>query len=173
MNSSNTNDLYFITFTIVNWIDVFTRIEYKNIIVETLNYYIDNKRVEIHSYVIMSNHIHIIARSSEDSTLSKFIREFKSYTSKKLYNEISTNPKESRKDFILPIFNSSGRDNRKNIAIQVWQNGNYPILLYSNKFIEQKSNYINENPVRAGWVDESWKYLYSSANPNNPVKVIK
>ena len=173
MNSSNTNQLYFITFTTVNWLDIFTRLEYKNIIVDTLNYYVDKNKIEIHSYVIMSNHIHMIARSSEDSTLSKFIREFKSYTSKKLYNSITSNPKESRKDIMIPIFTHNGNENIKNSSIQVWQNGSYPVLLYSNKFIEQKTNYINENPVRAGWVDESWKYWFSSANPLSPVKIIK
>jgi REP element-mobilizing transposase RayT len=171
--TANSNELYFITFTVVHWLDVFTRIEYKNIVVDILNYYIDNNKVEIYSYVIMSNHIHLIARSAEDSTLSKFIREFKSYSSKKLFDSILSNPRESRKENLISQFKSEGLINNKNISFQIWQNGNHPLKLYTKKMIAQKINYINENPVRAGWVNESWKYWFSSANPEDPVKCIR
>lgn len=165
------DELFFITFTIVDWIDLFTRIEYKKIIIDQLNFNVEHKGVEIYSFVIMTNHIHIIARSKENGNLSDFIRDFKSYSSKELYKCISQNNKESRKDWLLEKFSEfENKSNKK--SIHIWQNGSHPLKIYSSKFLKQKTEYIHRNPVRAGFVDEEWKYLYSSASPNCLVKII-
>ena len=44
-----------------------------------------------------------------------------------------------------------------------WQQHNKPIELWSNKMIEQKINYIHNNPVESGFVTESHYWKYSSA----------
>jgi|GEM_PF-4568697 len=72
---------HFVTFTIVNWVDLFTRQDYKQLIVENLNYCIRHKGLTVFAYVIMSNHIHLIIQSQE-SNLSNIIRDFKKFTSK-------------------------------------------------------------------------------------------
>jgi hypothetical protein len=53
--------------------------------------------------------------------------------------------------------------NSKNKDYQFWQQENHPIELISNKFIDQKLDYIHKNPVKAGLVDEPWEYRYTSA----------
>jgi REP element-mobilizing transposase RayT len=73
---------YFVTFTTVGWVDVFTRKELKEIIIESLKYCQKEKGLIIHAYVIMSNHLHLILRAKEGSAgLSAIIRDFKKYTS--------------------------------------------------------------------------------------------
>lgn len=168
---ANTNDLYYVTLTVVDWIDIFTRQEYKELLVQNLQYCQENKALEIFSYVIMTNHIHMIARCQRQ-TLSEVLRDYKTYTSKELYHLIEQNPRESRRSWMLRAFDWHGSTNPNNKHAQVWQNGNYPMLLHSNRMIDQKVKYIHQNPVKAGFVNEDHEYLYSSASPISPLKVV-
>jgi hypothetical protein len=113
----------------------------------------------------------MIARSAENETLSDFIRDFKSFTTKELYKCISNNNQESRKEWLLNSFRNI-KLNSNMASIQIWQNGSHPLKIYSSKFLKQKTDYIHKNPIRAGIVDEEWKYLYSSASPNCLVKIV-
>jgi len=78
---TNQNSLHFITTTIVGWMDVFTRKVYKDIIISSLEYCVKNKGLSVHSYVIMSNHLHLIVSAKEGYQLSDIIRDFKRHTS--------------------------------------------------------------------------------------------
>jgi putative transposase len=167
-----TNDaLYFLTATVVDWIDIFTRREYKDFIVESLDFCRKEKGLEIYAYVIMTNHIHLVARTKEDGNLGNILRDFKGYTSKQLYKMIESNPHESRRKWIIELFKRQGEQNHLNKVFQLWQNGNHPIELFSNAVIDQKIDYIHNNPVRSGMVAEAHEYLYSSANPDSPLKM--
>lgn len=168
-NSAKSNELLFITLTVVNWIDIFTREEYKQLIVNNLTYCITNKGLRVYEYVLMSNHLHCIARADE-KPMSDVLRDFKTYTSKELFKTISANMKESRREWMMQQFIKAGRNNPANKEVQVWQNGNYPVILYSRQMIEQKREYIYNNPVKAGIVSASHHYLYSSACENSPLK---
>jgi len=53
--------LYYLTFQIVGWVDIFTRQVYRDIAIESLKYCQQNKGLCIFAYVIMSNHIHLLA----------------------------------------------------------------------------------------------------------------
>jgi putative transposase len=168
--SAPTDDLYFVTLTVVDWIDVFTRRLYNDLIIANLAYCQKNKKLSVFAYVLMTNHLHMVARI-EDSTMNDFLRDFKTYTSKELIKLIKQNPQESRKDWMLTAFEMAGKTNPLNKNHQFWQNGNYPVLLYSNSVTEQKIDYIHENPVNAGFVGSAHEYWYSSANPDSPLKV--
>jgi len=168
-NSAKSNDLFYVTLTIVNWLDIFTRENYKLIITKNLAYCQQNKGLRIFEYVLMTNHLHMIVQS-DLKPLSDILRDFKSYSAKQLFAIISENPQESRKEWLLRTFKREGYINPLNKAIQVWQNGNYPIQLYSQEIIQQKINYIHQNPIRAGMVAEPHHYLYSSASPDSPLK---
>jgi len=161
-------ELNFVTLTVVNWIDVFTRRIYSDFIIKSLLYCQDNKGLQIYTYVLMTNHLHLIVRS--ENHLSNILRDFKTYTSKKLYKMIRKNVEESKKDWMINAFERKGTKNNRNINHQFWQNGSFPVALYSNKVIQQKVDYIHDNPVRAGFVNSPEKYFYSSANPSNPLK---
>ncbi len=161
----------FITLTIVKWVDVFTRVEYKDFIVKCLQHCQAHKGLEIYAYVIMTNHLHLVVFDSTQP-LSNILRDFKSYTSKELFKMIAENPQESRKEWMLEIFRQAGKANPLNLNHQFWQNENYPVLLSNNEMIDQKIDYIHQNPVKAGFVNEDYEYLYSSASPLSPIKVL-
>ena len=76
------NGVYYITLTVVNWIDVFTRKDYKYIIVDSLKYCQDNKGLVLYGWVLMSNHLHIIAKADDEFRMSDILRDFKKHTSK-------------------------------------------------------------------------------------------
>ena len=152
---------HYITFQIVYWIDLFSRQVYRDIVVESLKYCQQNKQLEIFAYVIMSNHIHIIVRSS-NGTLSDTIRDFKKFTSKRIVEHI-LNSNESRKEWMIRLFQHAAKRQNKEGKYQVWTHENHAIELYGNEFMRQKVNYIHENPVRSGIVDNAIDYKYSSA----------
>lgn len=153
--------LHFMTFQIVDWVDVFTRKVYKDIIIDSFKYSIEHKGLQIFAYVIMSNHVHLIAQSSV-YRLSDNIRDIKKFTSKKIVETMLEIP-ESRKDWIINRFQFNASHHNVNKKYQVWTHENHAIILYSNEFIKEKIEYIHDNPVRTGIVEKPEDYLYSSA----------
>jgi REP element-mobilizing transposase RayT len=152
--------LYFLTFQIVGWVDIFTRKTYRDIAIESFKYCQQNKGLNLYAYVIMSNHIHLLAQSA-NGDLSGLIRDFKNHTSKK-FLEVINNGVESRSDWMKVVFEYHGKFKNKQTN-QIWTHENHAEIIYSQKFIEQKLNYIHNNPVRAGIVEQPEDYLYSSA----------
>ena len=169
--NASTDELYFVTLTVIDWIDVFTRRQYNDFIIENLAWNQQHRKLNIYAYVIMANHIHMIANVT-DGSLGDVLGLFKTYTSKELFKMIANNTQESRRDWMIKAFERAGKYNHLNEHHQFWQNGNYPVLLYSPAVIEQKIDYTHENPVRAGFVGSAHEYWYSSANPESPLKII-
>jgi len=159
------NGLYYLTFTIVEWIDLFTRSVYKDIIVESLAFCQREKGLRVHAFVIMSNHVHAILSTESEAGLSPIISSFKSFTAKAFlkYLKDDKNP-ESRREWLLNHFAFNARKNKTKSRYQIWQPSNHPILLYSPKVIRQKVGYIHLNPVVLGIVERAEDYVYSSAS---------
>ncbi|QCK17088.1 REP-associated tyrosine transposase [Mangrovivirga cuniculi] len=158
----NQNGIYFCTMTVVDWIDVFTRREYRDIIIESLQYCISNKGLELYSWVIMSNHIHIIASVTTPYKFSDFLRDFKKFTSKEIIKEIDR-INESRREWLLDRFNFQARKTQRAKKYKVWKDSNHCIEIDSTIDIWEKIHYIHENPLRNGLVDVPEDYRYSSA----------
>ena len=155
------NALHFITITIVGWVDLFIRRDYKDLVLESLMFCQKEKGLKIYAWVIMTSHMHLIV-SSDSNNLSSIIRDFKTFTSKGLINLIKRIP-ESRRDWILKKFAFEANRNVRAVNYKLWQDGFHPIELSTNKMMDQRLNYIHYNPVEAGFVDEPEKYWYSSA----------
>ncbi len=158
----NQSAIHFITFAVVEWVDVFSRKEYRDIVLESIRFCQAEKGLLLHSWCIMSNHLHLIV-SAKNANLSDLLRDFKKYTSKQIVAAIAANPKESRKEWMLEIFKREGAKNSRNSEYQFWRQDNRPMELYSGPFIFQKMNYIHNNAVEAGIVEKPEDYLYSSA----------
>lgn len=156
------NAVYFLTFTVTDWVDIFTRKEYKLLIVDSLNYNIKNKGLEIFAYCLMSNHLHLVCRAKENFSISSIIRDFKKFTSKAVLKLIEEIP-ESRKVWLLYRFEFAGKFDNRIKKYKFWQGTNHAILLDNNIMLEQRLNYTHENPVRALIVGEAHEYLFSSA----------
>lgn len=153
---------YFISFATVYWIDVFTRDLYFSVITESLDYCRKNKGMEIYGYCIMPSHIHLIFRSAEAGP-SGLIRDFKGFTSRKMLKTIEENTQESRKEWLLWMFEKAGKKNSNVKNRQFWQQNNKPIELWSLKVFEKKLNYIHNNPILSGFVTNPIDWKYSSA----------
>jgi REP element-mobilizing transposase RayT len=165
----------FITITVVDWIDLFTRRSYCEILDNSLNYCINNKGLKIHAYVYMTNHIHLII-SSEENKLNEIVRDFKKYTSKELISAIKTQ-NESRKEWMLSKFEFEAKRTGRATNYKLWQDGFHPVILDNRKKMEQRVNYIHYNPIEAGYVlnEKDWinsSYLaYQDNTPRLNVKV--
>ena len=81
----------------------------------------------------------------------------------KIIDAIIKNPKESRKEHLLQCFEAEGKKSSSNFKYKFWEHENHPVLLDSTEMYNQKLHYIHQNPVTAGFVSESWHWLYSSA----------
>jgi REP element-mobilizing transposase RayT len=153
---------HFITATVVDWIDVFTRKVYRDEVIKCFDYCIKNKGMIIYGYVIMSNHIHMVVQS-KDEKLSDLLRDFKKFTATTILNKIQTEP-ESRREWMLERFKLATQSHSRNKNYQFWQYGNHPEEIYTNKFMWSKLDYIHLNPVRAGLVEKASHFIYSSAS---------
>lgn len=155
---------YFLTFTLVGWVDLFTRRQCCQILIDSFNYCKENKGLILYAYVIMGSHIHLIASAGEGSSgLSAIVRDFKSHTSRKIIEWITDNNKESRRKWLEMVFKYHGKYNSNNQVYQVWKQHSKPMQCVTPQFTLQKLNYIHNNPVKAGLVDNPEDYRYSSA----------
>jgi REP element-mobilizing transposase RayT len=167
----------FITITVVDWVDVFIRVEYFRILNDSLNYCIENKGLKVHAYVYMTSHLHLIV-SSDSVDLQDIIRDFKKFTSKRLIEAIKESP-ESRRVWFLRKFSFAAKRISRGVNYKFWKDGFHPVLLDSFKKIEQRVNYVHYNPVAArfvyherDWINSSYS-AYEKGNREVPhVKVL-
>ncbi|MBL7800736.1 MAG: transposase [Chitinophagales bacterium] len=154
--------LYFISYATVYWIDVFIRAEYSQIWVDSVNYCSAHKDLDVFAYCLMPSHVHMIV-SSPTGQLSNIMRDLKKHTSLKIIEAIQLNSQESRKEWMLAMFKEAGNIKSNTSRYQFWQHESHPIELVSNDIMQQKLDYIHNNPVVAGFVDNAMDWKYSSA----------
>jgi putative transposase len=162
--------VFFVTLTVVGWTDIFIRQEYRDEIIANLNFCIQRKGLRIYSFCLMTNHLHMIA-SCQDGHLNKLLRDFKSFTAKKIMQVIQENPKESRKKWIVDRLTFLSHIRHNDAQYQFWERDNYPEQILSDHFYLQKESYIHLNPVRAGFVLSPEDWLHSSASPDCPLAI--
>ncbi|MBV6439116.1 MAG: transposase [Haliscomenobacteraceae bacterium CHB4] len=156
--------LYFLTMTVVGWVDVFTRLEYREILFDSLDFCRKNKGLHLNAYVIMTNHVHVIVSCDFPHKLTEVMRDFKKYTAKRILETIENASWESRKDWMLIVFKYHAQGHANRDKYMFWQEGNHPIELWTAPVFDQKVEYIHNNPVEAGWVLHPGDYVYSSAS---------
>ena len=159
----NPQQAHFITFAVVDWIDVFTRPTYKKVVVDSLQYCQKEKGLCIYGWCLMTNHIHLVVSAKEGYNLSDILRDFKKYTAKTILEDLENNQKESRRNWMLWMFKKAGAANSNNKVYQFWRQDNRPMEINSNEFFHEKMEYIHYNPVKEGFCYKSEDYPYSSA----------
>jgi putative transposase len=164
-NKIDAGRIHFLTLTVTDWVDVFTSPNHKMTIIESLRHCQKEKGLEIYAWVLMSNHLHLIAAAANDkqNDLSDILRDFKKFTSKTIVKNINQEP-ESRREWMLDRFEFAGRNDKKIKNYKFWQEGNEPKPIYNNTFFEQKLIYIHQNPIRAMIVSRQEDYIFSSAS---------
>ncbi len=155
--------VYFITSTVVDWIDVFTRNIYKDILLDSFRFCQEKQGLQIHAWVLMPNHFHMICFFINNANPGMVIKNIKSFTAMKLIDAVINNPHESRKKWMLDLFEKNGVNKKSNFRFQFWEHENHPILLDTESKFKQRFTYLHENPVRAGFVREPQDWFYSSA----------
>jgi len=161
-NRITSGNIYFLTLTIVEWVDIFSRPIYRHAMVDSLNYCIAEKGLEVYCWCIMTNHLHLVAGTKDEVNLSDILRDLKKYTSKAFIDIIKETP-ESRGSWMLNQFWYAGKFKKNIKYYKVWRDGNEAKEIQSVEFLEEKMNYIHFNPVRAEFVAKPEDYLYSSA----------
>lgn len=154
--------LYFVTFTVIGWVDLFVRNAYRDCIIDSLKYCQKEKGLIVHAFVIMTSHVHLIVSSKEGFDLVATIRDFKKFTSKKLIALIKEIP-ESRREWILNKFAYEAQRIKRGSQYILWKEGYHAKQLETNAFIDEKLNYLHQNPVEGGFVSQADDYVYSSA----------
>ena len=162
---------YFITFTVINWLDIFLKEGYTNILIDSIKYCQQNKGLEVYAYCIMPSHVHMIA-AAKDGSLGSILRDMKKHTSKQIVKAIEENNSDSKRELFLNQFYTAAKNSNRHKKHSFWQEANYPVELYSDKFIIQKETYIHMNPVKAGIVSKHEYYRLSSASDESPIKIL-
>ncbi|MBD2776293.1 REP-associated tyrosine transposase [Iningainema tapete] len=149
------NQPHFLTCTIVNWIPLFGQVELAQIVIDSLNFLHRHQRLTIYSFVIMENHLHLIASSAN---LSKEIGDFKSFTARSIIDLL----KKKNSIYILNQLEFYKVKHKKNQEYQLWQEGFHPQAILNEEMFRQKLDYIHNNPIKRGYVDDPAHWRYSS-----------
>ena len=148
---------YFLTCTVLNWLPLFNRPDTVQIVLDSLTFLCREKRLTLFAYVILENHLHLVAESDD---LSKEIGTFKSYTARRIIDLL----KEKKAASILWQLNFFKKQHKTDRPYQFWQEGSHPQQIQSEEMMVQKIEYIHYNPVRRGYVEEPRHWRYSSAS---------
>jgi putative transposase len=166
------NGLYFVTLTVVGGIDVFTRPEYCDLLVDNLNYCIENKRLRVYEYAILPSQLYMIADvEAGKGNLPKVLRDLKSLSAKQLLRAISEHPDESRKEWLMRLFQFFANRYQHDSEHHFWQFGNQPVDI--EKIVKKGKPAPSpiDKLLAARWVDDPSHYIYCSAYPRQRVKL--
>jgi REP element-mobilizing transposase RayT len=147
---------YFLTCTVVNWLPIFGSRPVAQIILDSLQFLQKQNRLTLYAYNLMEHHLHLIASSSN---LSKEIGDFKSFTARSIIDFF----KERHAHHILKRLADSKITHKDDRMYQLWQEGSHPELIQNDEMMRQKIEYIHNNPVKRGYIDDPIHWRYSSA----------
>jgi len=158
----NNNNLYFITFTILNWQKIFTEKKYIDLVYKWFDYTKDKYGNKIYGYVVMPNHVHCIMFLSDTSpNLSVLIQNAKRFIA---YGVVKFLTEDHRND-LLNIF-SEQADRKNKAKHKIFKDRYDSQVIESRRYFLQKLNYIHNNPCQEKWqlAKNPEDYLYSSAS---------
>ena len=147
---------HFLTCTVLEWLPVFTRPEAVDILLTSWAYQRQHQALKLYGYVVLENHLHLIAHAPR---LDKCMASFKSYTAARLIALL----KQRRADPILQRLHFGKKAHKKDREYQFWQEGVHAELVFSDKMMREKLEYIHQNPVKRGYIERPEHWRYSSA----------
>jgi putative transposase len=147
---------YLLTCTILGWLPVFTRPESVAIVFDSWKYLQQHKGLQIFGYVVLENHLHLIASAPN---LSQVIKSFKMFTARELIKLLESHGAET----LLRGLRALKLQHKTASEYQVWQEGSKPKQISTDEMMIQKLEYVYYNPVKRGYVDEPVHWRYSSA----------
>jgi putative transposase len=136
----------FLTCTTVNWLPLFCDPSITSIVLDSLAFLIHQERLILYAYVIMENHLHLIASSDH---LSREVANFKSFTARKSIDWYIANHNQ----WILDQLACHKLPHKQDRDYQFWQEGSHPQRIMDARMMGQKIEYIHQNPVRRGYIE--------------------
>jgi REP element-mobilizing transposase RayT len=145
----------FFTATINSWQRLLEPDAYKDIITNSLRFLVEDKRIKLSAFVIMSNHLHLIWQMQPLIHPQHVQRDFLKYTAQRIKHDLRKNNPDS-----LTAYETNANDR----IYQFWKRRALSIELRTDKVYQQKLEYIHQNPVKAGLCKFPEDYKYSSAS---------
>ena len=145
---------HFFTATNLEWKKLLLPDKRKDVIIESMKFIVEDKRVIIYGFVIMPNHIHVIWQMQAGKKRDAVQRDFLKHTAQEIKNDMLVSYREELKDYLV---------NAKDRKYQFWERSALSVEIWSEKVFLQKLKYMHENPVRAGLCSHPLQYKYSSA----------
>ena len=147
---------YFMTCTINSWLPIFTRQEAADIILDSWRFLQKERGFKLFAYVILENHIHLIASAPD---ISGVMQSFKSYTARQIVDLLKSRGSET----LLRQLSATKLNHKTDSTYQIWQEGSHPQQIQGDDMMWQKIEYIHNNPVLRGFVDDPLHWRWSSA----------
>jgi REP element-mobilizing transposase RayT len=147
---------HFLTCTIVQWLPIFTRPEAVAIVLNSWEHLRQNDQFQLHGYVILENHLHFIAQAPQ---LDRCITRFKSFTARQTIDLLQRHNAQT----LLKQLAFAKAAHKCDREYQLWQEGSHAELILSDDMMREKLDYIHNNPVKRGYVDDPAAWRYSSA----------
>ena len=152
----NQHYIQFFTATNLWWKKLLQQDKYKQVIIDSLKFLVENERVKVYGFVIMPNHIHIIWKINENHRLEDVKRDFLKFTAQVIKADLVENHPN-----VLKIFEVNLKDRK----YQFWERNPLSVDLFSREVISQKLHYIHANPLSGKWnlahsVDKYWFSSY-------------
>jgi putative transposase len=144
----------FYTASILQWQLLLADDACKNIVVESLQFLVSEKRIALYGFVIMSNHIHLIWQPLAGYTVSGMQSSFMKYTAQQFKRHLQKNDETLLANFKV---------NKHDREYQFWKREPLNVELITPAVFAQKLDYIHYNAVRAGICKYPEEYKYSSA----------
>jgi len=151
-------ETYFFTATIHNWQKLLEKNFCKQIILDSLEYMCNAGRISTHAFVIMPNHIHVLLTLGKDEKQESFQRDFLKFTAQQMIKRIVLLGDEKE----LETYHSTQADR----VYQIWERRPKWKNVSNQLILEQKKQYIHENPLQEHWklADQPEDYYWSSAS---------
>jgi len=148
------NGIEFFTATCLNWQPLLKDDERKQIIMNSLRFMVNDKRIWLYGFVIMPNHIHLMW-SRRDEWVNKSTEQmFLKFTAQQIkFRIIDSSPAE------LENYKSTQGDRQYHF----WERRPYKSTMYNREVANQKIDYMHYNPVKAGLCESPEDYCFSSA----------
>lgn len=162
---------YFITFNVVEWVDIFVRPAYKRVVTNALNEYISSQGLVVYAWCLMSNHLHMVAQVKPGYSFAVVIRHLKKTIAGKIMEAMEDEP-DPRKEWMLARFENFSQCLKRIEKHPLWQDCNHPIHIEASNrsSLLERIRYIHENPVRDRIVEFPEEYLFSSARDYSGMK---
>ncbi len=156
----NPDYFYFVTTKAVDHLHIFERDIIQRILLDTFDGFRLRKRLKLYCFVIMPNHIHFIGQFLETDPLGNVMRDFKKHSADRILRQLKAEGNIGTLRVLANKVNQPEKQHHK-----VWEDDYNAKDIFSSEFLQQKMDYIHNNPCQTHWKLSKTpeEYIWSSA----------